>query len=128
MPRRALNGLIGFCVGSAAYYLFLCGAAVVGSQGWRSDPYSFRIRFLRSGSVLFSLVSKAELSHRMQPHYLYLCALICALIFCRSNRPFREDLPLYTHRFAAVSWSFFGAVVLNLWFSVSNILPGRFGL
>lgn len=124
-----MNGVIGFCVGSVAYYVFLCGAAIVGYHGWISDHTSFITRcYLRSSGVWFTLVSNAEFSHRMQPHYLYLCALISALVFSRINRPFREDLPLYTHRFAGLSWSFFAAVVLNLWFSVSNILPGRFGL
>ena len=127
MPRRVLNAVFGFCVGSMAYYVSLFVIAALGSQHWLPwQTFTFRC-FLRSSGLWFRLVSAAELSHRLQPHYLYLCALIGALLFSRINRPFRQDIPLYTHRFAGLSWLFASAVVINLWFSVANLFP-RFGL
>jgi len=128
MPRRALNAVVGFCVGSAAYFLFLFALAVLGARGWLPwQDFTTRC-WARTSSGWFRLVSEAQLNHRLQPHYLYLSALMGSLLFIRINRPFREDLPIYSHRFAAISWVFAAAVALNLWFSVANILPGRFGL
>jgi hypothetical protein len=132
MPRRRTNAAAGFVAGSLIYYLFLAGAAAVHqSRLFRvlDARTPFQTPLCTRGSFFgYRVVTEAGLSHRLQPHALYLFALTGAWIFCRLNRPFREDLPLYRHRIAGLAWTFFAAIVLNLWFSVSNLYPGRFGL
>jgi hypothetical protein len=116
LSKRWLNGAVGFCTGSAAYYVFLFAATLM--------PWTRSNRcYYGSMGYWWRIVAQTNLHQRMQPHYLYLCAPLAALIFIRWGRPFNEDVPFNTNRVAALCWSFCSIVALNLWFALSVGAP-----
>jgi hypothetical protein len=119
MSVRTLNALLGFCAGSAAYYLFLFGALLTAesriARVYRPGPDGFWLRVVR----------QTELTATVQPHGLYVTAILVAGLFMHYERPFREDIPLYSHRVAGLGWLFVGFVALNLWFALT-VAPPRF--
>ncbi len=132
MPRRWMNAAVGYVMGSLAYFLFLIGAFVLERSGsWRMlapAPGFPAIRCSWGSPFWYRIISEAGLSHRLQPHLLYLFSLIGALALARIQRPFHQDLPLSSPRFAGLAGVLSAAIALHLWFSVSNLFPGRYGL
>jgi len=130
MSKRWLNAQIGFLIGSFLYFLFLWVA--LGNEHYHllrtypdARPHHFDI-ICTSGSTnsfWYRTVSDAALSHRLQPHFLYLTALIFAAGFAWLECPFRSDRNP-SPRTKVCSRCLFGVVILlNLWFSSANILP-----
>lgn len=115
MTARSLNAAMGFCAGSAAYFAFLFAAPLV-------LPSSSHAIYCFAG-FWRQIVFRADLTPRLQPHYLYLCALLGAFLFVRIVRPFRKDVPLHSIRVAALGWSICTVVAINLWFAVSLTSP-----
>jgi hypothetical protein len=121
MSRDWINAQIGFSAGSVAYFSFLT---------WASCSGHYRPKF-QSGEVVdgvrmpfwHDLVSEANLDTGVQPNLLYLAALLGAALLFLLRWPVRQDPPAGAHSTIVSAWVFGPILVLNFWFSASNLAP-----
>lgn len=126
--NRWLNAQIGYFLGSLVYFFFLWMAVLAEHYGiFRRDqdpiPRIFVITctFGHYPPFWYRAVTNAALGHRLQPHLLYLAAVIAAGLFMMLGRPVSSERTPGL-RTKVVAWGLFGtAVLMNLWFSVSNL-------
>src|SRR5689334_10565769 len=130
MSKRLINAQIGFFAGSLVYFLFLwvavlCEHYSIFQHYSDSSNQSFTIvcTFGPAQPFWYRAVSNAALSHRAQPHFLYLTALIFAAAFAWAHRPVRAGSSPKPRAIALYCCLFGAAVLVNLWFSGANILP-----
>jgi hypothetical protein len=130
MTKRWINAQIGFFAGSFVYFLFLWIAVLCEHyrvvQHYTDPPdqvFSITCTFGPAEPFWYRSVSHAALSHRMQPHFLYLTALIFAAAFAWMERPIPPDKEARPAARVFSSGLFSAAVIVNLWFSAANVLP-----
>ena len=130
MSNRLISAQIGFFTGSFVYFLFLWVAVLCEHYGIfqrnsNSPNQSFDIicTFAPAEPFWYRAVSNAALSHRAQPHFLYLTALIFAAVFAWAQRPVRAESIPKLPAIVLYGCMFWAAVLVNLWFSGANILP-----
>jgi hypothetical protein len=121
MTRDWINAQLGFTAGSVGYFSFLT---------WASCSEHFRPKF-NNGEVVcgvrtpfwYDIVSEANLDPDVQPNLLYLAALLGAALLFLLHWPVRQEPPAGTRSPFLSAWVFGPAVVLNFWFSASNLAP-----